>query len=70
MISDPAALHHIFVRLGYRYPKQPDRTILATLIGGKGILWAAGRVGFWPRDPISNMRWSYINFLKVNIKLC
>jgi hypothetical protein len=42
MITDPAALHHIFVRSGYRYPKQPDRTILATLIGGKGILWAEG----------------------------
>ncbi|KAJ8585147.1 cytochrome P450 [Rhizopogon salebrosus TDB-379] len=42
MITDPAALHHIFVKSGYRYPKQPDRTIFATLIGGKGILWAEG----------------------------
>jgi hypothetical protein len=42
MISDPAALHHIFVKTGYRFPKPEDRNVLAKLINGKGILWAEG----------------------------
>ncbi|KAJ8585149.1 cytochrome P450 [Rhizopogon salebrosus TDB-379] len=44
MISDPAALHHIFVKTGYRFPKPEDRNVLAKLINGKGILWAEGDV--------------------------
>jgi hypothetical protein len=63
MISDPAALQYIFVRSGYRFPKQHDRSVISGLVNGRGISWAEG--GFWSRD--SNMRWSIIDFLKVII---
>jgi hypothetical protein len=52
MISDPAALQYIFVKSGYRFPKQRDRKVLAKMINGRGIIYADGRI--WPRDP--NMR--------------
>jgi hypothetical protein len=48
MISDPAALQYIFVKSGYRFPKQQNRTVLIKVINGRGILSAEGR--FWPRN--------------------
>ncbi|KAG1737830.1 cytochrome P450 [Suillus paluster] len=42
MISDPAALQYIFVKSGYRFPKQCDRRVLSQMINGKGIIWADG----------------------------
>ena len=42
MISDPAALQYIFVRSGYRFPKQHDRSVISGLVNGKGISWAEG----------------------------
>ncbi|OAX35978.1 cytochrome P450 [Rhizopogon vinicolor AM-OR11-026] len=42
MISDPAALQYIFVKLGYRFPKQRERLAIAKVLNGKGVTWAAG----------------------------
>ncbi|KAJ8585426.1 cytochrome P450 [Rhizopogon salebrosus TDB-379] len=42
MISDPAALQYIFMKSGYKFTKQRDRTILVKLIFGRGIAWADG----------------------------
>ncbi|KAJ8585151.1 cytochrome P450, partial [Rhizopogon salebrosus TDB-379] len=42
MISDPAALQYIFVKSGYRFPRQQDHNVLAMLTNGRGILWAVG----------------------------
>jgi len=44
MISDPAALQYMFVKSGYRFPKQESRRIISIMVNGKGILWADGRV--------------------------
>jgi len=63
MISDPAALHYIFVKSGYRFPKQHERRVLSQLINGKGILWSDGR--FLPTKPERGM--VCVNFLKVKI---
>jgi hypothetical protein len=43
MISDPAALQYIFMKSGYKFTKQRDRTILVKLIFGRGVAWADGR---------------------------
>jgi hypothetical protein len=42
MISDPAALQYIFVKSGYRFPRQQDHNVLSKLTNGRGILWAVG----------------------------
>jgi hypothetical protein len=63
MISDPAALQYIFVKSGYRFHKQENRTVLIKILNGRGLLSAEGR--FWPRN--ADMRWSVIYFLKVMI---
>jgi hypothetical protein len=55
MITDPAALQHIFVKSGYRFPKPPERIAVPKMLNGKGISWASGK--FWPRD--SNHRVCY-----------
>ncbi|OAX37782.1 cytochrome P450 [Rhizopogon vinicolor AM-OR11-026] len=44
IISDPAALQYIFVKSGYRFPKQEDRRMLSYLVNGEGLLWADGDV--------------------------
>jgi hypothetical protein len=43
MISDPAALQYIFLKSGYRFPKQKDRCVLSHLVNGKGLVWSDGR---------------------------
>ncbi|KAJ8592655.1 cytochrome P450 [Rhizopogon salebrosus TDB-379] len=42
MISDPAALQYIFVKSGYRFHKQENRTVLIKILNGRGLLSAEG----------------------------
>ncbi|OAX39518.1 cytochrome P450, partial [Rhizopogon vinicolor AM-OR11-026] len=42
IISDPAALQYIFMKSGYRFPKQHDRRAISKMLNGTGIVWADG----------------------------